>query len=50
MRAKRHCRLGEITNRDGRPAASFVSDVEPGDRELTRVIERLLAASPAPRG
>lgn len=35
-----------VVDRDGKPVASFVSDVEPGDRELTRVIERLLA-SPA---
>lgn len=38
-----------VVDRDGKPVASFVSDVEPGDRELTRVIERLLAA-PAAKG
>jgi len=39
-----------LVDRDGKPVASFVSDVEPGDRELTRAIERLLAAAPAAKG
>ncbi|MFO1415445.1 MAG: glutathione peroxidase [Burkholderiales bacterium] len=33
-----------LVDRDGKPVASYVSDVEPNDRELTRAIERLLAA------
>ena len=38
-----------VVDRDGKPVASFVSDVEPSDRELTRLIERLLAV-PAAKG
>ena len=32
-----------VVDRSGRQVASFVSDVEPGDREFVRLIERLLA-------
>ena len=40
-----------VVGRDGTPVASFVSDVEPDARELTSLIERLLAAPPgAPAG
>jgi len=35
-----------VVDRNGKPAGSFVSDVEPDARELTTLIERLLAAPP----
>jgi glutathione peroxidase len=34
--------LKYVVDRDGKPVASFISDVEPQSRELTTVIERLL--------
>lgn len=36
-----------VVDRDGKPVASFKSDVTPDSRELTAVIERLLASKPA---
>lgn len=35
-----------VVDRDGKPVASFKSDVTPDSRELTAVIERLLASKP----
>lgn len=36
-----------VVDRDGKPVASFKSDVTPDSRELTALIERLLASKPA---
>lgn len=36
-----------VVDRDGKPVASFKSDVTPDSRELVALIERLLAARPA---
>jgi glutathione peroxidase len=37
-----------VVDRDGKPVASFESGVTPDSREVTKLIERLLDAAPAP--
>jgi glutathione peroxidase len=37
-----------VVDRDGKPVASLVSDVTPDSREMTTLLERLLAQPPAP--
>ena len=37
-----------VIDRDGKPGASFASAVTPDSREITLLIEKLLAQKPAP--
>jgi len=36
-----------VIDRDGKPAGTFASAVEPDNRELTTLVEKLLAGKPA---